>query len=74
MGGHGAFRRRAGAGRFLEGCGHPFTVDQGLELEMLGWCWLHALDENDYVALIKRDGTERAAFAVWRELASARRW
>jgi hypothetical protein len=46
------------------------TVDQGINLQFLGWPWLSALDENDSIALIRRDGTPRAAFAVWQSLFS----
>jgi len=33
------------------------TVDQGVDLHFLGWAWLHDIDEDDHVGLMKRDGT-----------------
>jgi hypothetical protein len=44
------------------------TVEQGIDLELLGWPWLSALDQNDPVALVKRDGTKRLAYQVWQSL------
>ncbi len=46
------------------------TVGQGVNLQFLGWPWLSALDENDAVALVKRDGTPRQAYGVWLSLFS----
>ncbi len=47
------------------------TAGQGINLEFLGWPWLAALDEEDPVALIKRNGMERLAFAAWQTLFSS---
>jgi len=44
------------------------TKEQGIELEILGWVWLHDLDENDALGLIKKDGTEKLSYKVWRNL------
>jgi hypothetical protein len=46
------------------------TVGQGVKLRLLGWPWLSALDENDPVALVKKDGTRRLACGAWLDLFS----
>jgi hypothetical protein len=50
-----------------EVCGR-LTQDRGVELRLLGWPWLHDLDNNDYTGLIKRDGTPKLAYGVWESL------
>lgn len=42
------------------------TKEQGMNLHLVGWAWLHDLDENDYIGLIKRDGTEKLAYKIWK--------
>ncbi len=49
------------------------TVEQGINLQLLGWPWLSALDEKDPVALVKRDGDQRLAYGVWVSLFSPRK-
>jgi hypothetical protein len=44
------------------------TLDRGINLKLFGWPWLSALNENDTVALIKRDGSPRLAYKTWQEL------
>ncbi|MGB9684627.1 MAG: hypothetical protein ACPL1Z_06835 [Candidatus Bathyarchaeales archaeon] len=44
------------------------TREQGMNLHLFGWAWLHDLDENDYIGLIKRDGTEKLAYEAWKNL------
>jgi hypothetical protein len=46
------------------------TIGQGINVQLLGWPWLSALDENDPIALVKRDGTQRLAYGVWLSLFS----
>ncbi len=46
------------------------TTAQGVNLEFLGWPWLSALDDEDFIALISRNGTERLAFSAWQTLFS----
>ncbi len=41
------------------------TAEQGVNLRLLGWPWLSALDDNDPIALVKRDGTPRLAYRAW---------
>ncbi|MEO0091220.1 MAG: hypothetical protein ABIK61_00705 [candidate division WOR-3 bacterium] len=47
------------------------TKNQGMDLKLFGWAWLTDLDTNDYIGLIKRDGTEKLAYSVWKNLATS---
>ncbi len=47
------------------------TRDRGVKLELFGWPWLHDLDENDSVGLIKRNGAEKLAYAVWKSVSKS---
>lgn len=44
------------------------TRDKGINLHLFGWSWLHDLDENDAVGLIKFDGTEKLGYAAWKNI------
>jgi hypothetical protein len=44
------------------------TKEQGMNLHLFGWAWLHDLDENDYIGLIKSDGTAKLAYEVWKNI------
>lgn len=44
------------------------TSGQGADLELLGWCWLYDITPDQPVGLIGSDGTEKAAYTVWRNL------
>lgn len=44
------------------------TINQGINLHLLGWPWSNALDENDFISLIKYNGTHRQAFTTWNNL------
>lgn len=44
------------------------TRDRGINLHLFGWPWLHDLDENDAVGLIKIDGTEKLGYEAWRNI------
>lgn len=46
------------------------TRDQGLELHLFGYCWLHDLQGGDATGLIDGTGVEKQAYAVWKELSS----
>jgi len=61
-----AFGGEPGQADFLaELCGR-LTQDNGVELRLLGWSWLHDLDDNDYTGLIGNDGTVKLAYNVWK--------
>jgi len=44
------------------------TRDRGINLHLFGWSWLHDLNKNDAVGLIKIDGTEKLGYAVWKKI------
>jgi len=44
------------------------TRDRGINLHFFGWPWLHDLNENDAVGLIKIDGTEKLGYAAWKNI------
>ncbi|MEM3466962.1 MAG: hypothetical protein QW566_10870 [Candidatus Jordarchaeales archaeon] len=44
------------------------TREQGINLHMLGWAWLHDLDEKDSIGLVKRNGEEKLAYGVWKNI------
>lgn len=44
------------------------TRDRGINLHLFGWPWLHDLDENDTIGLIKIDGTEKIAYTTWKDI------
>jgi hypothetical protein len=44
------------------------TRDRGINLHLFGWSWLHDLNENDAVGLIKFNGTEKLGYAAWRNI------
>jgi hypothetical protein len=62
------FGGETGQGEFLKQLTSRLTIDQGIDLELVGWPWLHDLDVNDTTGLIKRDGTPKEAFEVWKSL------
>ncbi|MEO0114848.1 MAG: hypothetical protein ABIK93_05180 [candidate division WOR-3 bacterium] len=56
---------------FITQVAERLTKQQGINLRLFGWAWLHDLDENDHIGLIKRDGTEKLAYAVWKTLSTS---
>ncbi len=42
------------------------TKDRGIQLFLLGWSWLHDLNENDTIGLIRIDGSEKLAYTIWK--------
>jgi len=66
----GGFLRPFGCGWFIREVTGRLTIGQGINVQLLGWPWLSALDENDPIALVKRDGTQRLAYGVWLSLFS----
>ncbi|MDH7509198.1 MAG: glycosyl hydrolase 53 family protein [Methanomassiliicoccales archaeon] len=65
---HEAFGGEQGQADFLRDVAGRLTTEQGVELHMLAWAWLHDLDANDTIGLISFYGAERLAFSVWKEL------
>ncbi len=44
------------------------TRDRGIHLHLFGWSWLHDLNANDTVGLIRYDGTEKLAYSTWKNI------
>ncbi|MGB9700589.1 MAG: hypothetical protein ACPL5I_14530, partial [Thermodesulfobacteriota bacterium] len=44
------------------------TRDQGINLHLFGWPWLHDLNENDVTGLIKFNGVEKLGYASWKNI------
>ncbi|MEM3040240.1 MAG: hypothetical protein QXO54_05495, partial [Candidatus Methanomethylicaceae archaeon] len=53
---------------FINQVAGRLTKRQGISLHLLGWAWLHDLDKDDCLGLIKRDGTEKPAYEAWKSL------
>ncbi len=53
---------------FITQVSRRLTTDQGIKLQLLGWPWLSALDDNDPISLVKTDGTQRQSYRVWLSL------
>ena len=53
---------------FLMRVSTKLTIDQGIDLKLLGWAWLHSIDEADAVGLIKRNGDNRLVHVAWLNL------
>lgn len=68
-----AFGGEQGQADFLEQAVGRLTTNQGVNLHLLGWAWLHDLNEDDHVGLIRRDGTEKLAYEVWKRISTSGR-
>ena len=62
---NGPFGGEQAQADFLSVVPGALTADQGLDLRLLGWPWLHDLAGGDSHGLIERDGTAKTAFGVW---------
>jgi hypothetical protein len=63
-----AFGGEQGQADFLGDLCGPLTSDTGVDLRLLGWPWLHDLDDNDYTGLIRKDGTPKLGYDVWKSI------
>lgn len=66
-----AFGGEQGQAEFIMETAGRLTKDQGMNLHLFGWPWLHDLDENDDFGLITHDGREKAAYTTWKNLSSS---
>jgi len=55
---------------FIEQASTRLTRDKGVNLQLFGWPWLHDLNENDAIGLIKIDGTEKPGYNAWKNLST----
>ncbi|MBE0480535.1 MAG: PD40 domain-containing protein [Dehalococcoidia bacterium] len=69
-----AFGGEQGQARFLGDLCGRLTQEGDLELRLLGWPWLHDLDDNDYIGLIRRDRTPKLAYTVWKSISITGQW
>ncbi len=53
---------------FIQQATHRLTRQRGINLHLFGWAWLHDLNKDDAVGLIKIDGTEKIGYGVWKSL------
>ncbi|MDH5811176.1 MAG: hypothetical protein QE160_02725 [Candidatus Verstraetearchaeota archaeon] len=53
---------------FINQVAGRLTKRQGISLHLLGWAWLHDLDKDDCLGLIKRDCTEKPDYEAWKSL------
>lgn len=65
-----AFGGEQGQAEFLTVVLDSLVKNQGINLEIFGWAWLHDIDQNDYIGLIKRDGTEKMAYGAWKNISN----
>jgi hypothetical protein len=63
-----AFGGEPGQADFLRDLCGRLTRDRGVDLRLLGWPWLHDLDDNDSTGLIGKDGTPKLAYDVWKSI------
>ncbi len=68
-----AFGGEQGQADFITQVSERLTKEQGVNLELFAWAWLHDLDENDHIGLINRDGTEKLAYGVWKNISTSAR-
>ncbi len=63
-----AFGGEQGQADFILQATGRLTRDRGISLDLFGWPWLHDLNENDSIGLIKIDGTEKLGYVAWKKL------
>jgi hypothetical protein len=69
-----AFGGEQGQADFLSEIAERLTVEQGIDLHLLAWSWLHDLTEEDSTGLIRRDGVKKLAYGSWRSLSLLGHW
>ena len=65
------FGGEEGQAEFLTTVLDSLIIGRGIQLELFGWAWLHDIDENDYLGLIKLDGTEKLSYSVWKNISTS---
>jgi len=64
-----AFGGERGQADFLGNLTTRLTLEQGIELRLLSWSWLHDLGADDHTGLLSWDGSEKVAYNVWKGMA-----
>jgi len=64
------FGGQRGQADFLEQVSGRLTTGQGLDLLLLGYCWLHDIAGGDALGLIYRNGTRKLGYERWAEIFS----
>ena len=62
------FGGEQGQADFLLNVSSHLTIEQGIDLHLFGYAWLHDLSETTSIGLIKSDGTEKIGYQAWREI------
>ena len=62
------FGGEKGQADFLLNVSNRLTIQQGINLHLFGYAWLHDLNEKDSIGLTKRDGTEKLGYQAWKEI------
>ncbi|MGA1848796.1 MAG: Ig-like domain-containing protein [Thermoplasmatota archaeon] len=60
------FGGQAEQAAFIRNLTGRLTIDQGLDLELLGWSWLHDLGPGDETGLINATGSAKPALEAWK--------
>lgn len=60
-----AFGGEQGQADFIFEVMGRLTRAQGIDLRLLGWVWLHDLNEDDSMGLITKEGRKKLAYNVW---------
>jgi len=66
-----AFGGEEAQAEFLELLTGELTLDEGVDLKLLMWPWLHDLDQNDHMGLIRSDGTVKQGYEKWAEISES---
>jgi len=69
-----AFGGELGQYQFLMNLSTLLTIDQGLDLHLFSYCWLHDIEGGDTAGLIHRNGTEKLGYQAWKQISNASLW
>jgi hypothetical protein len=63
------FGGERGQAQFLEQVAGRLTRDNGVDLRLLCWAWLHDLSDGEMVGLLDAKGIPRLSYQTWEDLA-----
>ncbi|MCU0799233.1 MAG: tandem-95 repeat protein [Candidatus Thermoplasmatota archaeon] len=61
----GPFGGEEGQAAFIRNMTSRLTLEEGLDIELLGWAWLTDLTPTDSIGLMDRGGNKKEGFAAW---------